>query len=138
MADKALYSYTLSGRRIGMVFALVVSVIMMAFAAHHDAPWYMLAPVGLSAAMALVAIIANPQTGSTLTSQSLEFFNQGTRETIDIKDVASMKVVTWTDGPDTVTLTLKTGRAVRIPSLCADSKLAIALRSLGVREIDAN
>jgi hypothetical protein len=136
MKNALLYSYHLSGRRASMAFALVFSLVMMAFAYHYAAPWYFLVPVGLAAAMALFAIIANPQTGSTLTTETLHFFNRGTQETVRIADVVSMKVSKWTDGPDTVALHLKSGSVVNVPSLCADSKLAIALRDLGVPEVD--
>jgi hypothetical protein len=135
MKDAILYSYLLSGRRPAMIFVLGVSVMMLAFAAHYEAPWYFLVPVGLSAAMALLAIIFNPQTGSTLNAETLDFFNRGTQETVQIRDVASMKVTKWSDGPDTVALTLTSGRIVHVPSMCADSKLAVALRELGVAEV---
>jgi hypothetical protein len=130
-----LYSYRLSGRRAGTIFALGVSAVMLAFGAHHAAPWYFLVPVGLAAAMALWAIITNPQTGSTLTAETLHFFNRGAEEKVYIADVASMKVEKWSDGPDTVTLTLTSSRVICVPSLCADSKLAGALRVLGVSEV---
>jgi hypothetical protein len=130
-----LYTYHLSGRRSGMVFALVFSVAMMAFAARYAAPWYFLIPVGLAAAMALWAIIANPQTGSILTAETLHLFNRSSKDVVHIADIASMKVTNWSDGPDTVTLTLRSGRVVYVPSLCADSKLAIALRGLGVSDV---
>jgi hypothetical protein len=118
-----------------MVFALVVSVMMMAFAASYAAPLYFLVPVGLAAAMALLAIIFNPQTGSTLNAETLDFFNRGAQETVQIRDVASTKVTKWSDGPDTVALTLTSGRIVHVPSMCADSKLAVALRELGIYEV---
>jgi hypothetical protein len=135
MKDAILYSYLLSGRRPAMIFVLGVSVMMLAFAAHYEAPWYFLVPVGLSAAMALWAIITNPQTGLTLNADTLHFFNRGTQETVQIRDVASMKVTKWSDGPDTVALTLTSGRIVYVPSMCADSKLAVALRELGIDEV---
>jgi hypothetical protein len=135
MKDAILYSYRLSGRRLSMVFVLILSVMMLTFAALYDAPWYFLVPVGLAAAMALLAIIFNPQTGSTLNAETLDFFNRGTQETVQIRDVASMKVTKWSDGPDTVALTLTSGRIVHVPSMCADSKLAVALRELGIYEV---
>jgi uncharacterized membrane protein len=134
MNNALLYSHHISGRRLAMYFVLWVSLAMMVFATRYSAAWYFLVPVGLSAAMALWAIIANPQTGSTLTAQTLHFFNRGTKETVQIKDVISMKVTNWTDGPDTVALTLKSGNVIHVPSMCADSKLAVALRELGVPE----
>ncbi len=130
-----LYSYRLSGRRAGTIFALGVSAVMLAFGAHHAAPWYFLVPVGLAAAMALWAIIINPHTGSTLTAETLHFFKRGSEETLRIADIASMKVVKSSDGPDTLTLTLASGRNISVSSLCADSKLAVALRALGVSEV---
>jgi hypothetical protein len=84
--------------------------------------------------IALWAILANPKTGSVLTREKLHFFNRGTKETVLVSDIASMSVRRWTDGPDTVTLHLKSGRAHAVSSLCADSRLAPALRALGVGE----
>jgi hypothetical protein len=130
-----LYTYHLSGRRSAVVFALVFSVAMMAFAARYAAPWYFLVPVGLAAAMALWAIIANPQTGSILTPETLHLFNRSSKDVVHIADIASMKVTNWSDGPDTVAITLKSGEIVHVPSLCADSKLAVALRGLGVSQV---
>jgi hypothetical protein len=135
MSGAMLYSYQLSGRRPAMIFVLGLSLIMAAFAAHYKAEWYFFVPVGLSIAMALWAILANPKTGSTLTAQTLHYFHRNTKETIYIKDIATMKVTNWSDGPDTVALTLKSGKRVNIPSLCADSKLAHALRDLGIKEV---
>jgi hypothetical protein len=134
MNNATLYSYQLSGRRLAMYFVLYFSVAMMVFVTRYSHTWYFQIPVALSAAMALWAIIANPQTGSTLSAQTLYFFNRGTQETVHIKDVISMKVTNWTDGPNTVALTLKSGIKVYVPSMCADSKLAVALRELGVAE----
>jgi hypothetical protein len=132
-----LYAYNLSGRRPATAFVLGVSVMMLALVTRCQAPWYVLMPVGLSAAMALWAIIANPQTESTLTAGTLHFYNRGRSETVNIKDVTHMKVTKWTDGPDNVALTLKSGEIIHVPSLCADSRLAVALRTLGVKDSDA-
>ena len=114
---------------------LVISAAMLAFAAYHAAPWYFLVPVALSGAMTIWAIIANPQSGSVLNAETLHFFHQSKEEIVPIADIASMKVSRWSDGPDTVTLTLKSGGKVHIPSMCADSKLAVALKDLGVEEL---
>ncbi len=86
--------------------------------------------------MALWAIIANPQSGLALNAETLYFFNRSTQETVRITDIASMKVSRWSDGPDTVALTLKSGGMVNVPSLCADSKLSVVLRDLGVVEVE--
>jgi hypothetical protein len=135
MLGASHYTYHLSGRRPATIFVLGVSLAMLAYGAYHEAPWYFLMPVGLSVAMALWAIIANPQAGSTLNADILHFYNQGTQETVHLKDIATMKVSNWTDGPDTVALTLKSGDIVHVPSMCADSKLAVKLKELGVVEI---
>jgi hypothetical protein len=108
---------------------------MIGFAVHHAAPWYFLVPVGSSGAMTLWVIIANPQSGSVLNGETLYFFHQRKKETLRIADIFSMKVSRWSDGPDTVALILKSGDTVHMPRLCADSKLAVALRDLRVVEI---
>jgi hypothetical protein len=116
------------------VFALGVSILILGIAVRAESPWYVIAPVALALAMLVVAIILNPQSGSTLSAESLSFFHGGKEETILLADVATMKVSRWTDGPDQVTLHLKSGRVVDVPSLCADSKLVQALQGLGITE----
>jgi hypothetical protein len=134
MNGTPLYTYHLSGRRPGTIFALCVSMLMLGVGVQYGAPWYFLAPVGLAGLMMVWAILSNPKTGSVLTTEKLHFFNRGTEETVLVSDITSMSVRSWTDGPDTVTLRLKSGGTLAVPSLCADSKLAPALRALGVGE----
>jgi hypothetical protein len=135
MKGASHYTYHLSGRRPATIFVLGASLALLAFVAYREAPWYLFIPVGLSTAMALWAIIADPQTGSRLNADTLHFYYRSTQKTIRIKDVASMKVSNWTDGPDTVALVLKSGDIVDVPTMCADSKLAVKLRELGVAEV---
>jgi hypothetical protein len=135
MSGTTYYTYQLSGRRPAMILVLGLSLIMGIFAAQYKAEWYFFLPVGLSFAMALWAIITNPKTGSVVTAQTLHYFYRNTKETIYIKDIATMKVTNWSDGPDTVALTMKSGKRVDVPSLCADSKLARALKELGIKEV---
>jgi hypothetical protein len=111
---------------------------MLAVATKFGARWYFLMPVGLMMILSLWAIMANPQTGSDLTAQRLSFFFRGKLETILVADIAHMLLTSWTDGAVTVTLYLKSGRVVPVPSMCANSKLAIALRDLGVSELSSN
>jgi hypothetical protein len=135
MIVKPIYTYELIGRRPAMIFVLIVSVLLMIIAASYSAPWYFLLPIFLSGAMAFWAVIANPKTGSTLTTEALHFFNRGTPEIVQINDIVSMKITSFSDGPDTITLNLVSGRVVHVPSICADSKLAVSLRSLGITEV---
>jgi hypothetical protein len=134
MTGGPIYTYHLSGRRPVTVFAFGISLLMWAFVAQYAEPWYFQAPVGLAAAIALWAMIANPQTGSRLSAETLYFYSNDDTETVRIADIATMKVTFWSDGPDTVTLTLTSGRIIQVPSMCADSKLAVMLRELGVSE----
>lgn len=134
MTGGTLYSYNLSGRRAGTVFALSLTLMMLTVGVTYGAAWYFLAPLGIAAVLALWAIIANPQTGSSLNAEELRFWNRSNAEAVRIADVASMTVRRWTDGPDTVALTLKSGNVVHIPGMCADSKLAVALRDMGILE----
>jgi hypothetical protein len=132
--ETLLYSYHLSGRRPGTFIVLTLSLTMLAFAARYADTRYFLLPVGLASLMALWAIATNPQSGATLSNETLRYYNRGPVESVQIKDIASMKISSWSDGPDTVTLNLKSGRVVHVPNLSADSKLAVALRSLGITE----
>jgi hypothetical protein len=134
MTQAPVYSYHLSGRRFGTMFALVFSTAMLGFGLFHQAPWYAMAPVWIALAMLVWVIVRNPQSGSVLTAESLTFYHSRTRETVMLRDISSMTVTNWSDGPDTVRLTLDSGRKINIPSLSADSKLAPALRALGIEE----
>jgi hypothetical protein len=134
MPNRTLYSYRLAGRRPATIFIFVISLVLLVFATPYVDTWYILLPIGLSAAMALWAIIQSPKTGSTLTTETLHFFNRGAEEIVQIKEIASMRVEHWSDGPDTVTLTLTSGRVIHVSSLCADSKLAVVLREVGITE----
>lgn len=107
---------------------------MLAFAIAYGAPWYFMAPVGIASAIAIWAIVSNPHSGADLDKEQLIFFSQGTQTTVLTADIANMKVSRWSDGPDTVALTLTSGHVVHVPGLCADSNLAPALRSLGIVE----
>ncbi len=129
------YSYRLSGRRVMTVFALGVSAVMLAFAVRYQAPWYFYAPVVLAAAMLVWLIIHNPQSGADLSADAFHFFHNGKEQTVRLADIAHMTVSRWTEGPDTVALYLKSGDVIHVPSLCADSKLAPALRDAGVVEV---
>ncbi len=133
MSHAPLYTYRLSGRRPMTIFALGVSAAMLAAAIHYGASWYFYAPVGLGTAMLIWAIIRNPQSGAELNADALRFFHNGKEETVRLADIARMTASTSSDGPDTVALHLKSGKVVHVPSLCADSKLAPALRDLGVK-----
>jgi hypothetical protein len=134
MIEAAIYSHHLPGRRFGTLFALVFSIAMLGFGLLHQAPWYYLVPVWIPLAMLVWVIARNPQSGSVLTAQSLTIYYTGKNETVMLHDISSMTVTNWSDGPDTVCLTLVSGRKINIPSMSADSKLAPALRQLGVAE----
>jgi hypothetical protein len=128
----AIYSYHLSGRRPSTAFVLVFFILFLFACVHLQVNWYLYVPCGAGALMAMWAIVANPQTGSWLSPESFYFYNGKTKSEIALADIAFMKVQNWTDGPDSVTFVLKDNKKVLVPSLCADSKLAPALRGLGV------
>jgi hypothetical protein len=134
MNDATLYQYRLSGRRPMTFFGLAVFFVMAATGIIYTAPWYFMAPVGMAGAMLIWAIAANPQSGSELTRDKLTYFYQGKTSSVHMADVVHMKVSRWSDGPDTVALTLRSGEVVHVPSVCADSKLAVALKDMGVSE----
>jgi hypothetical protein len=135
MTATPLYTYHMSGRRAVTVFALGVGAAMLGIGVGYNAPWYFFAPVGLAVAMLVWAIVYNPQSGCVLSADRLFFHNRGKEETLYFADTASITVRSWSDGPDEVSFHLKSGRVVHVPSLCADSKLAAALRDLAIVEI---
>jgi hypothetical protein len=132
MDDPQVYVYSLSGRRPGTILASGLFAAMLAIGLVVKAPWFYFLPLALGGLISMWAIWRNPKSGSTLTASALTFFNRSDNKTIFLADIASMKVQNWTDGPDTVVLNLRSGMTVHIPSLCADSKLAVALRAQGV------
>ena len=134
MNEAPLYSYRTSGRRPGTIAAFCLFALILGFGITYGAPWYFLMPVGLFGLLIVWAIVANPQTGLVLTRYELQFFNRSTKQAVAVDDIAGMTVGQWSDGPDTVTLHLKSGQMVQVPSLCADSKLAPALRVLGITD----
>lgn len=137
MNGPTLYTHRLSGRRPMTFFGFGVFVVMIVMGISDAAPWYFMAPVGVAGVMLIWLIFENPQSGSDLTSETLTFFHRKNRTAISIADIASMKVTRWTDGPDTVMLRLKSGDVVHVPSMCADSKLAVALKDAGILEVGA-
>jgi hypothetical protein len=129
-----VYSYRFSGRSAATISGLIVSIAMLAIAAAYAAPWYFVAPAVLSALMLIWAIARNPQSGCDLDRTTLHFFTQAETVRVHLTDIVSMKVTRWSDGPDSVTLTLASGDKITVPSMCADSKLAVTLKELGVVE----
>lgn len=132
MDDAPLYSYHLSGRRAVVICALIASIIMLTIGFYFGAPWYFLMAPAAAIIMTLLAIISNHQAGSILTADALHFYNRGTSKKVLICEIATMSVTRWSDGPDTIALTLKSGHTVHVPAISADSKLAVALQKLGI------
>jgi hypothetical protein len=133
-----IYAYRYSGRRTGSFVGLFFSLVFLPIAIFGQAPWYAFLPVVFAIGMCLWAVVRNPQYGSDLTAQRLTFFANGKTEAVAIDDIARMTISRWTDGPDEVALHLKSGSQVKVPSMCADSKLAIALKNLGIPDSDDN
>jgi hypothetical protein len=130
-----IYSFRQSGRQAITFIGLAVFILLMSIGLSYNAPWYFVFPLGLSGTMLIWAIVVNPKSESDLSPEILSFFHRNMAENIRIADVKDMRVNRWSDGPDNVTLNMRSGKVVHIPSLCADSKLVIALKEIGIQEI---
>jgi hypothetical protein len=113
-----------------MVFAISILFIVVGLA--YDAPWYFLAPVMLSLSMTIWAIIANPQTGTTLTKDRLHVYNRHHNRDIAVCEIRSVKIDNDMDGGTRADLVLASGEKIGISAMCMNINLGPALERLGV------
>jgi hypothetical protein len=132
MHAKPIYTHNLAGRRPIMALVLFAGGVMIALGLHYQAPLYFHAPAALAISMALWAIVANPQTGMTLTARTLHFYNRHHKRDIRVSDIASVVIDRDMDGGPHASMVLKSGEKVHIPAMCMTRDLGSALRTLGI------
>lgn len=99
------------------------------------APWFWFLPIGFALAGAVWLLAANPQSGCVLTKDALHFYALDMRRTVALSDIAAMDVQRWSEGPDSVTLILRSGERIAVPSTCGGSALVAALDRAGIARI---
>lgn len=132
MAEQPLYSHHQSGRRPLTLFAGLFCAGMVGFGLWKDAPWYAMAPMWAALLGVGWLLVTNPQSGAVLTQRSLRFFHGRQSRTIALADIVSVKRHIWSEGPDEVTLVLKNGEEVVLPSQSIDRNFVAALEAAGV------
>jgi hypothetical protein len=128
------YHYSERSRR-PIVFVIgAISLVMVMIAYHYNAEWYFFIPLGLSLAMSLWSIIVDRLSGMDLAGTSITMFAGNWKNTIDIADIAAVKITRWTDGAPTVVLKLKNGKSETVPGYCLGSskEFSDALAERGV------
>jgi hypothetical protein len=113
-----------------MVFGVGVLFMVGGFA--YDAPAYFFAPVMLSLSMTIWAIIANPQTGTTLTKDTLQVYNRHHKRDIAVCEILSVKIDNDMDGGTHADLLIASGEKIGISAMCMNIDLGPALEALGV------
>jgi predicted tellurium resistance membrane protein TerC len=131
------YIYEEQTRRPGTLLALVLSAVMIAVGVTHVEPWYFLAPVFAAALMLLWMVIVNRKSGTRLTGDTLSLYAGRWSRVVSTAEIKSIKVVSWSEGAPTLTLTLTDATTLDIPGYCFGSGADLA-RALGSRQIQIN
>jgi uncharacterized protein (DUF58 family) len=115
-----------------MAFAAVAALGMLAFGYAYDAPWYFLAIAGVTLAMALLAMIANPQTGLRMTRETIHFYHGRHTQDVAVSNIRSARIISHIDAGPSALLTLQSGEKIAIPAMCINGRFADALAKAGV------
>lgn len=114
-------------------FAGLFAASMVGFGYWANAPWYAMLPmVGALLGMGWL-LAANVQSGAQLTVHKLRFYHGRLDRIIALADVASVERHVWSEGPDDITLILKDGERVAIPSQSVDRQFVAALKTAGLK-----
>jgi hypothetical protein len=135
MTQEPIHAHHQSGRRPLTLVMLAFAVGMVAVGIVYAAPWYWMAIVGLSALALLFMVWTNTQSGSLITAETLRFFHGKTDRTLRIDNITGLHVHRWSDGPDDVTLQLKSGEHIDIPADARGKGFIDALKQAGVPEL---
>jgi hypothetical protein len=129
-----LYQYEEKSRRPATILALMLFIAMTMIALYAKADWYFFIPIVIGGAMLVWMVIVNRTSGARLNEQRLYLYIGTWQKTINVSDMASLKVTRWSDGAPTLTLKLKTGKSELVSSNCVgDSKtFCAALEQLGI------
>lgn len=79
-------------------------------------------------------VVFDPKSGLTLDARQLVAFSGRWRRSVDLSDLASLRIVDWADGPSSVEANLKDGSTFLIPSVCLPKKQVLidAARHCGI------
>jgi uncharacterized protein (DUF58 family) len=133
------YTYSEQSRRPATLLVLALSVAMLTVGWTHAAPWYFLAPVLLAFAMLLWMVIVNRKSGMSLTGDHMHLFAGEWHEVVPTAQIRSVKVVNWSDGAPTITLSIEGAPALSVPGYCFGSAndLVRALESRGIEIVES-
>jgi hypothetical protein len=129
-----LYEYEENSRRPFTILALAMSIAMIAVVAYVQADWYFYVTALLAASMLAWMVAFNRVSGARLNQQRLYLYIGTWQKSINVADMAGLKVTRWSDGAPTLTLKLHTGKSEMISGNCVgDSKsFCAALEQLGI------
>jgi hypothetical protein len=129
-----LYAYEEKSRRPFTILALAISIAMFAVAVYEQADWYFYIPVVLAAGMLAWMVTYNRVSGARLNQQRLQLYAGSWQKSINVSDIAGLRVTRWSKGAPALTLKFHSGTSEMIPGYCVgDSKsFCAALQQLGV------
>jgi uncharacterized protein (DUF58 family) len=133
------YTYSEQSRRPATLLALALSVAMLTFGWTHAAPWYFLAPVLLAFGMLLWMVIVNRKSGMSVTGENLHLFAGEWHQVVPTAQIRSVKVVAWSDGAPTITLSIEGSPNLSVPGYCFGSAndLIGALESRNIEIVES-
>ncbi len=133
------YTYSEQSRRPGTLFALTLSAAILAAGGVHAAPWFFLSPVLLAFLMLIWMVVVNRKSGVSLTGDHLKLFAGRWHQVVPTEHIRSVKVVHWSEGAPTITLSLAASPALIIPGYCFGSAddLMRALASRGIMIVES-
>jgi hypothetical protein len=133
------YNYSEQSRRPGTLLALVLSAAILVIGVLDGAPWFFLAPVLFACLMLIWMVIANRKSGMSLTGDRLNVFAGRWHQAVPTAQIQSVKVVHWSDGAPTITLSIAVASPVSIPGYCFGSAddLIRAMESRGIAIIES-
>ncbi len=132
MQDDTLYRYRAEFQRILALLIFLVACGMAVGGWTGGAPWFWFGPIGFALAGSLWLLVVNPERGCWLTHDTLHVTDGGKKSSVALNDVVSMRVQSWSEGPDDIDLILRSGETFPIWGLCGGPGLAEALTKAGV------
>lgn len=130
------YQYEENSRRPITVFAFMLSCAFLGIGISYSAPWYFLAPVLVSSAMALWMILANRVSGMQLVGSELLLYSGKWTQSITVSQIDAVRIKYWSESAPSVSLKLNDGSNVAIPGYCIGSAeefaIAVSNRDISV------
>lgn len=128
------YKHEQSFRSPLTVTVTVFILGMFWFSMTQGAPQFLLWFFGLIAALLLWQVLRNPISGIDVQPTHLRAYSGNWEQRANLKDIKSIQIKRDSDGPDSFTLFLHSGKKRPIPYVCIGNTDAFekALKSLGV------